>query len=725
MPRGNNSSKSNGNEKQLGFATVEQIAQIQALENDIHALVKQINSPYSTVASILLFPALFSFLFLKKYSPFHGTYEQAFQNYYDKFHAANVKKISEYYPTQLINGFDFYITHLENLCDYSVTCRSSNRNPCDYDQVMDEFEPSEVAQMKALEFKPQMLTLYNNLIANFDPSRIIPSEQALKMSFKTLYRLLKDNKKITKKFYELTTDDITQFEVAIEMDKLVITGKVMLAMLGKEFVVNPFFNRCFSNGVGQPPKPKPHLQIDFLSQQQATTHRKILENHKKILQLAAKRNVHISRLLLLLIIPFALLYLWNLSAHNYPSAEIVLIFISMLGTALTNAVEEAREFYRNKTLNHQINRQYEILKEIFAPYQIDIQPSRQATLESSYFVLTCGKLDSISMKNLAKIVKNILLLNKLKLLEKGGNKLILPANQTIPIEKLKELLNNFIATTKKMKLLQAQINEIAHTLKLPREDFIFASSHSSNFELKLTCTMLLEKSEASHKIFINELNNLKSSNQISIEEEENFSRVTISGIEPFDNKNFNNIINAAKTIHAPTVTPVIAQTVYEHSQTTQTLFFQTLSTKPNKKPKKQAKNELADKPADESSKKTNNVTAGKIDHPDNWYSFKSKFFKNTCFVTTTLSQNDFPDEKSFNKFNEMLKKPRFVPKKGAQGFVFTNDLIRDSKTGEIIWSSIKAKFLGDLGDMRVYAKREITPTGHRCYVFSAVKLHAH
>ena len=711
MRRGKTSDKTT--EKKITFASSEQIAKIQSLEININHLIEKINNPYSSLVSIIFFPALFSSLFLYRYSPFHRLYTETFQNYYDSFYADNLKSINMENPTNTMEQTQWYIDQLERLCDYVLP------KPCNLDQTLGDFEHSKTGIEYAKRFKPNMLHLYNALTIDFQylGEKIIPQEKALQISFKSLYKHLKEKlprfKKVMTRFTHNVTHLYTEGEVTTEIDKFMIAGKIILAMLGKQFIVNPLFNRYFSNGVWQTTKPKLATALHLLNQDQANLHISHLEKHKRILDNKAKCNVNISRLLLLMAIPFTLQYLWNLSANNYPSAEIVLIFISVLGTALTNALTEARDFYNNKVLNYQINNQHKSLEELFEPYNIEIEATRNETLLSSYFLLTCNRLDNISKRNLAKIIKNVFLFNKIDYLERGDNKLIISVHQTINAKKIKESLHNLIEKNKSIKKFQLQLIEIIRALDLSDDNFIFISEHKANFEPDLICKILLDKGKTISNSFIELLTKLVTTNQIALQEEENFFRITIQGIAPFDNAIFHEIMSLKNTNLPIEVKP-------EQTSSLQTLFFQAAS-KQSKPIIKRIKIEATT----ETEKPENKIITNNANYPDNWYPIRSSMLKNEkMFVTTTLTSQDFPDEFNFDKFNNALQNPRIVPKKGAQGLVFGNNWVKDIKTGETFYSPIKMKFLGIWGDMRVFAKKETHPEVE-VYVFCSVQSHTH
>lgn len=711
MPRGKTSDKNS--DKKISFATSEQIARIQSLEINTQDLIKKINSPYSSLVSIIFFPTLFSSLFLYRHSPFNHLYTETFQNYYDTFYADNLKSINMENPTNTMEQTQWYIDQLERLCDYVLL------KPCDIDETLADFEHSKTGIEYANKFKPNMLHLYNALTLDFQSlgEKIIPQEKALQISFKSLYRNLKEKlpryRNLVTSFTQSATHLHTESQAAIEIDKIMMAGKIILAMLGKELLVNPLFNHYFSNGVWQPAKPRLATALHLLNQDQANLHIKHLERHKEILASKAKRNINISRSLLLLIIPFTLLYLWNLTSNNFPSAEVVLIFISVLGTALTNTITEAKDFYNNKVLNYQINNQHKLLEELFAGYKIQIEVTKNETILSSYFLLTCHRLENISQRNLAKIIKNVFLANNIDFLERGNNKLVIPADQIIQVKRIKELLNNLIEKNKSIKKLQSQLYKIINLLGLSTENFIFISECKTEFEPSLTCRLLLDKRKALSSHLIELLTTIVTTNQISLQEEENVSQIIIQGNQPFEKDFFDKIINL-KNISTSTKIDT------EEMISLQTLFFRATA-KQTKPVIKRIKTETTT----ETEKQENKIVTNNENYPSHWYPIKSSMLKNKkMFVTTTLTTNDFPDKSSFEKFNNTLQTPRVVPKKGAQGLVFSNNWVKDTKSGQIFYSPLKMKFLGVWGDMRVFAKKEKHPEGE-VYVFCSVQPHTH
>lgn len=82
-----------------------------------------------------------------------------------------------------------------------------------------------------------------------------------------------------------------------------------------------------------------------------------------------------------------------------------------------------------------------------------------------------------------------------------------------------------------------------------------------------------------------------------------------------------------------------------------------------------------------------------------------------------LKADDFPNKKCFDKFHDIVcDNPKVVRAAGYQGLVFTK------KYG----GSLKAKVLGEYGDVRVYAtQKEVSATGETLYAFDQVVLKAH
>ncbi len=82
-----------------------------------------------------------------------------------------------------------------------------------------------------------------------------------------------------------------------------------------------------------------------------------------------------------------------------------------------------------------------------------------------------------------------------------------------------------------------------------------------------------------------------------------------------------------------------------------------------------------------------------------------------------LGVNDFPDAKCMQKFRSVISEsPKVVKAVGYQGLVFSK------KYG----GTLKAKVLGEFGDIRVYAsQKEVSESGDTLYVFDRVDLKAH
>lgn len=712
MPKDKSKGKRNSQ-----LSLVKLITEIESLENDIHLLVKQINNPYSSLVTILIFPTVFTLLFLREYSPLHLFYQKLVNVYADKFReiVSNEAIPLDKHVDGIIKNSQHYIAKLEQLRNLPEINPLKENIPIE--DLLEKFDAMDYSKQLDTTRK-NMITLFNQIIYQYNKDALLSEENYYSFAF--LYKSLKSALPVYSEYLRPKIKDLTEGVITVRVDfetnKYIVIGKIFLALLGKPLIIDPLFNRFFPNGVFQASKPKPNKPLNFLVPDEAQQIIIDLKKHKNNLQVSARKSITLARLCMIIILPIAINYLWNLSSINYPSAEIVIFVISLVGVALTNLLQEINDCYKTISLTKKLNQIEQKLESAFMELPVTFELYRGQTLDSSYAILTCDRYNkAISEVHLTRVIKDVLVLSGANITKHGKKQLTMAIQNFINFQLFSKLLNEFLQRASQIRQLKQQL------LKFTKNgDVLFFDQRDEKNLPILHCKIIFDE-EIVDKHLIESMEVLYAKdNKLTMKASKGYYKVDLVGYQEADEIKLNDVLKKQAKINLSHETFAIEP------------YSEATVIRPLKKNKVTKLNEVKSLPIIT----TKPILAGIIVWPS--ASYNTNQAENTVipinspmlkqdkyFVTSKLAEPDFPDEESFKKFSDVIAMAKIVPGKGNQGLVFASGFEKDSKSKSVFFSNMKAKFLGKYGDMRAYASQERSATGEVLYVFRSLKMHTH
>ena len=711
MPKNKRKGKKNNQ-----LSLVKLITEIESLENDIHLLVKQVNNPYSSLVTIFIFPTVFTLLFLREYSPLHVFYQKIVNVYDDKFReiVSNEAKPLDEHTDGVIKNAQHYLEKFELLLKLPEINPSKENIPIE--ELLEKFDAMDYSKQLNTTRK-NMIKIFNQIVYHYDKEALLSEENYYSFTF--LYKALKRSLPVYSEYIKpkikALTEEVISVRIDFETNKYIVIGKIFLALLGKPLMIDPLFNRFFPNGVFQASKPRAMKPLNFLEVDEAQQLIIDLKKHKTNLQVSARKSVTLARFCMLIILPIAINYLWNLSSINYPSAEIVIFVISLVGVALTNLLQEINYGYKAFSLTRKLDQIEQKLKSAFIELPLTYELYRGQTFNSSYTILTCDRYDKIiSEVHLARIIKDVLVLSGANITKHGKKQLTIAIQNPINFQLFSKLLHEFLQRAIHINQLKKQLLKLTKN----RDILFFDERDEENLPI-LHCKILFDE-KLVDKHLIKSIEALYTTdNKVIVKTSKGYYKIDILGCQEADNIELDALLK--KPVNIKSSLEAFATESYSEATAIRTI----------KKNKIIKSNEIKSLPV-----MTAPVLSGLIVWPSASYNtnqaentvvpINSPMLKqNKYFVTSKLAAQDFPDEESFKKFSDILAMAKIVPGKGNQGLVFAGGFEKDAKSKTVFFSNMKAKFLGKYGDMRAYASQEKSATGEVLYVFRSLKMHTH
>lgn len=422
--------------RELQLASDTQQAKIRALNTEIAALVLDINRPYSTIISATTIPAIIGTLFLWKSSPFHPYY-QSFEN-----RAKNA--VQDYLNPIITATSEMHHTLLEEferLSNELVRIYLENRPNKTPEEmlngIIDAIDKNHirVGHLKNVElFKKYFITIHNRALLELEAGAtndndLFDHSAPYKYTFRELYyktRALlviynKHAPELLQQAIALTNTLSTDTARMFANISFAIT-KVAFAMPGQYLVIDRILQRYFPYGICQSASPTNRHVTEL---EAAKTIQSLL-NFKTSLYKKARRNIIAARIFSFFVCPLVTYLLANI---ENPTPELIIIAISLAGTALKDALKDSQALWQNCSLSSDLKKAEKNIKTLLL-HNHEALCVRGRTLAASHFSIHFKRVNgcSLSPENLATLFVDSLEHHKINVIAHHDNNVILAAN---------------------------------------------------------------------------------------------------------------------------------------------------------------------------------------------------------------------------------------------------------------------------------------------------------
>lgn len=704
------------------LATPEQLAEKKSIEIAIQDHIKKINYPYSTIASMFVFPLLVETMLNENINPFYsGIASLMYQSTVAMLSNNNAlsQRIVNIYIRDVNKGVKAIFDEVYKIQLH--TLKLLQQQTSDHNLDFDLHLANADALLKDPSFdKPaglkqiMQLTMQGYNLCVGDKSKYLDENTPDQYSFRYLFNFIKDpNANCQQNKAAL----INQFAEQLLTNGLIGIYaniiKIPLFIAGRVLILEPLIMKIAPNGVFQTPKPA-SKKTPWLTQKQAEQELTALKEHCDALAKIAQRNTKIARQLTVILICISVFFFLQGDLETIFSHQYLMLMYAFAATALSNLVKDAKAAYASYYLESNLQDQLNTINAIFNNEKyINTYLIKKETLDSSLIKIYSKD------KFLLELIKGCFISNKIEIIADDETEFSISAaiflSKTI-VNNLKTKFQTGLHRKQTINDLKKQFTQLAQILQL---EFIYMSGFDplhlpiSRFELAFSSTTITGE-------LITQIKDLFTANKIEIIENSHMKILVMTGHAPAVAETFNSLLKS------------INSTKQDKSKEPNTNFYGTFlnsnpsSNKTQKKPKVQQHKEKEKDKDKKTNSKAQPVAVEAVERYESWPSgavydstnphckvyplnesgiFDNRFLqKARSFITNELDPLQFANDKLYKGIADIIENSPHV----GSSIVYDSGHARDNK-GNLFIYSLKIRPKGDhdaKGDLRGFAIAE-------------------
>lgn len=699
-----------------------QIVSIEGLQAQIRQHVIDINHPFSIVISTLLFPMILMPLLLDPRSPFHAIYRYFYSDQFKECQHFSQDVFANYetLTSTLNEAMQSIDKALANVGQVIQLIQGKDMSLDDTLKMLDEYRDPRWTDETAGEFKQSIISIINYYLKLFSKRQIPIDERLLPaMKIKDLYHLADKARKAIiadmPTFVNFGGKLLNKLCIRANFLQLNILPQVVLTFLFQRFIVDRALTRFFPNGLGlytlQLSSLSTPQDLDALSKREKTALINQLQTREQLLTKKSRRNVLIARALLPILFGLCVAY-----AGSPVSARLWILLSCTLGAAMTGAYEEGKRFYETRVYQKQLSQATLLIQELFQNYYKTVEALDYGSLNASQIEIEFNEFKRISPKHVRQTIINVLISHGILVNQSTKEYIVLPATLQLSQTKMQNIRKDIETALDRLQMLaefQSQLES------LNRQPYISVTTIPS---LDMGYLKTLEITIRTPRTLSENIRSAFSELMPTITNIDDQTIISIRGFQKIVDEKFTGLIEALSNYKAP------FSEIFEEEKTSGKKGGK-------KKPTTSSASSAAAAPSTEpSEKKVEPVIeiefpSGKYRTGDKEYPITrietTRYYQHPHYTLFRLKEKDFPSIAAYKKFRTIIQESKIVRAESAQGLKFTNLQRKNRSTDTWILSSLKAKAIGEHGNIRVYAHQETASTGEILHVFDTVKVKAH
>jgi|GEM_PF-2737705 len=511
--------------------SAEQLHEIEVLRRKLHSHAKELNRPFSALASIALFPPVLWLLLFDSRSPFYAIYQQYFEAYVEE---AQQEAAETLFPGthDLINFTGTAVESLKRLFDPLDEMLSLLRE--NSQQYAEELLPTMMEEMQDILSIPDALrdsafmrekvrSMIEERMRNYSIEDLLKLEsasehgQTIRSTLIMVFQGIIDYTKgaISIDLESLSTlelyQKLQQIKIAMgisveplisgiesaaaslivraNFSSVIIIPEAIISMLGEVFIIDRLLMRFFPLGVSYYRFPYPDIPLQTesnkLTSMQAQAVIDGVKGYESELAPKAKRNTNIARALIPLLL--GLCYAW--SDEEMP-VYLWLTWLNLAFSASIGIVDETTNLIRWWQYESSLGAAEECYTEVFSEWAKNIDIEKQGDINDDEIKVTFAAHSNLTNKAVLDNVCNVLLSQQLTY-SRARDAIYFPATQCLTPEQM----TNLALSCQQAIAQQVVINNAAQQLAwLSSAEYLsidikpaFKNDFLKTFEVSLTC----------------------------------------------------------------------------------------------------------------------------------------------------------------------------------------------------------------------------------------------